>query len=94
MEKAMLSLIENLWEENNNIAFLCRNLKREGMIANSYLVNGIIHLSCKRISNGRDQNVPHISYLSEHFPDFDFGLEDNENPDESGLTNESLQSSY
>ena len=79
----MLFLIENLLEENNNIAFLCRKLKREGMIASSYSVNGIIRLSCNKISNGRVQKVPHISYLFEHFPDF--GLEDNENADESSL---------
>ena len=35
---------------------------------------------------------PDRSYLFEHFPDFDFGLEDNENADQSGLANESLQS--
>ena len=94
MEKAMLFLNENLSEENNKIAFLCRKLKREGMIANTYSANGIIRLSCNKISNGRIQKVPHISYLFEHFPDFDFGLEDNENADESGLANESLHSSY
>ena len=38
---------------------------------------------CNKISNGRVQKVPHISYLFEHFPDF--GLEDNENADESGF---------
>ena len=38
---------------------------------------------CNKISNGRVQKVPHISYLFEHFPDF--GLEDNENADESSL---------
>ena len=64
------------------------------MIANTYLTNGIICLSCKKISNGWIQKLPHISYLFEHFPDFDFSLEDNENADESGLANESLQSRY
>ena len=34
-EKAMLFLYENLSEENNKIAFLCRKLKR-GVIANTY----------------------------------------------------------
>ena len=64
--------------------------------ANNYLVNGFVRLSCNKISNGRVQKVPHISYLFEHFLDFDFGLEhnDNENADESGSANESLQSSY
>ena len=64
------------------------------MIANTYSANGIIRLSCNKINNGKIQNVSHISYLFEPFPDFDFGLEDNENADESGLANESLQSSY
>ena len=90
----MLFLNENLPEENNKVAFLCRKLKREGMIANTYSVNGTICLSCNKISNERVQTVPHINNLFEHFPDFDFGLEDNENADESRLTNESLQSSY
>ena len=53
------------------------------MIPNTYSVNGIIRLSCNKISNGRVQKVPHISYLFEHFPDF--GFEDNENADESGF---------
>ena len=75
---------------------MCRKLKQEWMIANTYSVNGIIHLSCDKISNGRAQKVPHISYLFKHFAYFDFGLEDNDNKnaDESGLANESLQSSY
>ena len=90
----MVFLNENLLKENKKIVFLCKKLTREGMIANTYLANGIIRLSCNKISNGRIQKVPHISYLFEHFPDFDFGLEDNENADESGLANESLQSSY
>ena len=64
------------------------------MIANTYSANGIIHLSCNKISDGRIQKVPHISYLFEHFPDFDLGVEDNENAGESSLANESLQSSY
>ena len=64
------------------------------MIANTYSANGIIRLSCNKISNRKIQKVPRISYLYEHFPDFDFGLEDNENADESSLANESLQSSY
>ena len=84
------------WEFVNTIAFMCRKLKQEWMIANTYSVNGIIHLSCNKISNGRAQKVPHISYLFKHFAYFDFGLEDNDNKnaDESGLANESLQSSY
>ena len=49
---------------------------------------------CNKVSNGKFQKVPHISYIFEHFPDFGFGLEDNENTDENGLANESLQSSY
>ena len=49
---------------------------------------------CNRISNGSIQKVPHISNLFEQFPDFDFGLEDNKNADESSLANESFQSSY
>ena len=32
--------------------------------------------------------------LTGHFPDFDFGLKDNENADDSGLASESLQFSY
>ena len=92
MEKVMLFLNEKLSEKNNKIAFLCRKLKREGMIPNTYSINRIIRLSCNKISNGRVQKVPCISYLFEHFPDF--GLEDNENADESGFTNESLQCSY
>ena len=90
----MVFLNENLLEENKKIVFLCKKLKREGMIGNTYSANEIICLSCNKISNGRIQKVPHISYLFEHFPDFDFGLEDNENADESGLANESLQSTY
>ena len=90
----MLFLNENLSEQSNKIAFLCRKLKREGMIANTYSVNGVIRLSCNKISNRRVQKVPHISYLFEHFPDFDFSSEGNENADESGLANESLHSSY
>ena len=83
MEKVMPFLNENLSEGNNKIAFFCWKLKREGVILNTYSVNGIIRLSCNKISNGRVQKVPHISYLFEHFPDF--GLEDNENADESGF---------
>ena len=83
MEKVMPFLNENLSEGNNKIAFFCWKLKREGVILNTYSVNGIIRLSCNKISNGRVQKVPHISYLFEHFPDF--GLEDNENADESSL---------
>ena len=94
MEKVMLFLNENLSEENNKIAFLCRKLKQEGMITNTYSASRIIGLSCNKISAGRVQKFPHISYLFEHFLDIDFGLEDNENADESGLANESLQSSY
>ena len=44
MEKAMLFLNENLSEENSKIAFLCRKRKQEGMIANTYSANRIIHL--------------------------------------------------
>ena len=83
MEKVMPFLNENLSEGNNKIAFFCWKLNREGVIPNTYSVNGIIRLSCNKISNGRVQKVPHISYLFEHFPDF--GLEDNENADESGF---------
>ena len=83
MEKVMPFLNENLSEGNNKIAFFCWKLNREGVIPNTYSVNGIIRLSCNKISNGRVQKVPHISYLFEHFPDF--GLEDNENADESSL---------
>ena len=90
----MLFLNENLSEKNNKVAFLCRKLKQEGIIVNTYSVNGIIHLSCNKISNGRVQKVSHISYLLERFPDFDFGLKDNENADESSLGNQLLQSSY
>ena len=46
MEKAMPFLNENLSEENNKTASLCRKLKRVGMIVNTYSVNGIIRLSC------------------------------------------------
>ena len=94
MEKAMLFLNENLSEQSNKIAFLCRKLKREGMIANTYSINGVIRLSCNKISNRRVQKVPLIGYLFEHFPDFDFGSESNENADKSGSADESLQSSY
>ena len=94
MEKGILFSNENLTEGNNKISYLWRKLKREGMIANTYSANEIICLSCNKISNGRIQKVPHISYLFENFPHFDFGLEDNDNPDESGLAIESLQSSY
>ena len=83
-----------LWSQVSNLKEKFSKLKREGMIANTYSANRIIRLSCNKISNGRIQKVSHISYLFEHFPDFDFGLEDNENADESGLANESLQSSY
>ena len=51
-------------EENNKIAFLCRKLKREGMIANTYSANGIIHLSCNKISNERIQKVPHLNSIT------------------------------
>ena len=44
MEKAMLFLNENLSEENNKIAFLCRKRKQEGMIANTYSASRIIRL--------------------------------------------------
>ena len=94
MQNAMLFLNENLSEENNKIAFLCRKLKREGVITNTYTANGIVRLSCVSIKNGRIQKVPHISYLFENFPDFDFGLENNENDDESEVADVSLQSSY
>ena len=77
----------------NKIAFLCRKLKREGMIVNNYSVNGVIRLSCNKTSYGRVRKVPHLSYLFEHFPDFDFGLKVNESADESILANGSLQSS-
>ena len=94
MEKAMLFLNENLSEENNKIAFLCKKMKQEGMIANTYSVFGIICSSYNKISNGRVQKVPHKIYFFEHFPDFDFGLEDNENAHESELANKLLQFSY
>ena len=64
------------------------------MIVNSYSVNGAIRLSCNKTGYGRFQKFPHLNYLFEHFPDFDFGLEDNESADESVLANGSLQSSY
>ena len=51
-------------------------------------------LTCNKISNRRVQKVPLIGYLFEHFPDFDFGSESNENADKSGSADESLQSSY
>ena len=47
-EKSMLFLNENFSEENNKIAFMSRKLKWEGMIANTYLVNGIICLSLQK----------------------------------------------
>ena len=90
MGKAMHFLNGNLSRENNKIAFLCRKLKREGMIVNTYSANGIICLSCKRWI----QKVPRISYLFENFPDFLLSLENNENADESSLSNESLQNYY
>ena len=43
---------------------------------------------------GGSKRFPHISYLFENFPDFDFGLENNENDDESEVADVSLQSSY
>ena len=57
MEKAMLLLNKNFSEENNKIAFLCRKLKPEGMIANAYSANGIIYLSCDKINTGKIQRL-------------------------------------
>ena len=94
MQNAKLFLNENLSDENNKIAFLCRKLKREGIITSTNTANGIVRLSCNSIHNGRTQKVTHISYLLENFPDFDFGLENNEKNDESELADVSLQSSY
>ena len=64
------------------------------MIANTYLANTTIRLSCNKINNEKIQKFPHINYLFKHFPDFNLGLEDNENPDKSGLASKLLQSSY
>ena len=89
MEKAMPFLNKNLSEENNNIAFLCRKLKQEGMIVINYSVIGIFaYHATKLVMEGSKR------FLFEHFSDFDFSLEDNENADEGSLANESLQSSY
>ena len=89
MEKAMPFLNKNLSEENNNIAFLCRKLKQEGMIVITYSVIGIFaYHATKLVMEGSKR------FLFEHFSDFDFSLEDNENADEGSLANESLQSSY
>ena len=91
MQNAMLFLNENLSEENNKIAFLCRKLKREGVISSTYTANAIVRLSCESIKNGRIQKVPHISFLLENFPGFDFALENNES---DNVADVSLQSSY
>ena len=89
MEKAMPFLNKNLSEENNNIAFLCRKLKQEGMIVINYSVIGIFaYHATELVMEGSKR------FLFEHFSDFDFSLEDNENADEGSLANESLQSSY
>ena len=34
------------------------------MIANTYSANGIIHLSCNKISNERIQKVPHLNSIT------------------------------
>ena len=44
MQNAMLFLNENLSEENNKIVFLCRKLKRERVITNTYTANGTVRL--------------------------------------------------
>ena len=89
MERAMPFLNKNLSEENKNIAFLCRKPKLEGMIVITYSVIGIFaYHATKLVMEGSKR------FLFEHFSDFDFSLEDNENADEGSLANESLQSSY
>ena len=80
---------EDLTVKNNEIAFLCRKLKRSGHLTKKYRRDGTVHISSPEIHRGKVLKIYHINDLFNLFPYYDFGENYRENDQ-----NDSLQSSY
>ena len=75
-----------IWPQQ--IAFYCREQKRNGRIYKSYSRDGIMEIVSKDIENGKKNKIMHMNTLHDKFLDFDFGEDAGEDH------NDSLQSSY
>ena len=58
---------------NNEIAFHCRKLIRNGQIDKTYSRDWVIHIISSNIRDGKVIKIIHMSMLLNIFPDFDFG---------------------
>ena len=74
---------------NNEIAFHCWKLKRNGQIDKTYSRDGVIHIVSSNIRDGQVIKILHMSMILHIFSDFDFGPDAREEEH-----TESLQSSY
>ena len=80
---------ENLTHANNKIAFHSRSLKRNSLIDKCYTKDGVLHIACPDLQNGKVIKVFHLNTLMDLFPNFDFA-DDGRVEDH----NDSIQSSY
>ena len=74
---------------NSKIAFHSRRLKRNSLIDKCYTKDGVVHIVCPDLQNGKVIKVFHLNTLMDLFPNFDFG-DDGRVEDH----NDSIQSSY
>ena len=63
---------ENLTQTSNEIAFHCRELKRNGWIEKTYSRDAIAQIVSKNIENGKKIKIMHTNTLHDKFADFDF----------------------
>ena len=80
---------ENLTRANSKIAYHSRKLKRSSLIEKCYTREGVVHIVCNDLQNGKVIKVLHLNTLLNLFPNFDFG-KDGKVEDH----NDSIQSSY
>ena len=80
---------ENLTRANSKTAFHSRSLERNSLIDKCYTEDGVVHIVCPDLQNGKVIKVFHLNTLMDLFPNFDFG--DDGRVDDH---NDSIQSSY
>ena len=80
---------ENLTRANSKFAFHSRSLKRNSLIDKCYTKDGVVHIVCPDLQNGKVIKAFHLNTLMDLFPNFDFS-DDGRVEDH----NDSIQSSY
>ena len=67
-----INIKENLGSVLSKIAYNCKKLKRNGLIPETYTVNGTVDLTSNNIRNGKPVKVLHITTPVNMFPNFEF----------------------